>query len=45
MTHREVATQTATQSAHVPDFSASAATCPPAQAVAAAAGAPPVRRR
>jgi hypothetical protein len=42
MTHREVATQTATQSAHVPDFSASPATCPPAQAVAAAAGAPPV---
>jgi hypothetical protein len=44
MTHlpREVATQAATQSGHVPDFSASAVTCPPAQAVAAAAGAPPV---
>jgi hypothetical protein len=40
MTHHphEVATQTA----HAPDFSAPAATCPPAQAVAAAAGAPPV---
>jgi hypothetical protein len=32
----------ATQAAHIPDFSASAVTCPPAQAVAAAAGAPPV---
>jgi hypothetical protein len=44
MTHlpREVATQAATQSGHVPDFSASAVTCPPAQAVAGAAGAPPV---
>jgi len=45
MTHipRDVATRTATQTAHgVPDFSASAVTCPPAQAVAAAAGAPPV---
>jgi hypothetical protein len=40
MTHHphEVPTQTA----HVPDVPASAVTCPPAQAVAAAAGAPPV---